>query len=880
MAAMPAPVDPVDPVDPGAAATSPTPSDEGAGTVIGRYRLVHEIGEGGFGVVYLAEQQEPVRRRVALKIIKLGMDTKQVIARFEAERQALAMMDHPHIAKVLDAGTTDRGRPFFVMELVKGLPVTDYCDRNKLSIRERLDLFVEICLAVQHAHQKGIIHRDLKPSNVLVTLQHTERPVPKVIDFGVAKATSARLTEKTVFTQLRQFIGTPEYMSPEQAEMSELDIDTRSDIYSLGVLLYELLTGVTPFDPETLRSAGYGEIQRIICEQDPPRPSTRLSTLGARATEVARHRRTSAPGHVARSLRGELDWIVMKALEKDRTRRYETANGLALDVRRFLDDEPVAAGPPGAGYRLRKLVRRHTGAFAAAAVIALLLVAGVTGTTIGLVSAVRANAALDAALASEAEQRARAERRFEDVRRLANTFLFEIDDRLLSVTGSTPAREQLVRTGLEYLDQLAAEAEDDLELMQELADAYIRVGDIQGNPRKPNLGDSPAALESYRKSLALRDRLVAARPDSVTHALAQAATHQKIGLINSYLGRLADTLASYRQGLEIIEGLDAGPRADAEVRQRLSSAHAMIGDVHEQMGRPAPALESFTRGYDIAEALVEADPASTRARRDLSISCNEVGLALQRMKRLDEAEPYYRRALAIRRELAEAAPDDQRARRDMAISHQRLGALLSLRGRHEQALEAYTEAHAIVAAQAEADPDNARAAQDLSVFLEKLGNALRDLDRPDEALARYRECVAIRRRLLDGNPDNLYMRAGFALAVECVGDMQRRMGEWVLARDSYHAALAEADAVVETDPDMRLAQTVRCHASFDLGLVHEELAEWGEARRRYRQSLDVIEAAAQRGMQLASTPAEPDEIAAAVARCDARLAGAADAAGR
>ncbi len=330
---------------------------EDPGDRIGRYKLLQLIGEGGFGSVYMAEQEEPVRRKVALKIIKLGMDTKQVIGRFEAERQALALMEHPNIAKVIDAGATETGRPYFVMELVKGIPITEYCDTNALSTVERIRLFIPVCQAVQHAHQKGIIHRDIKPSNVMVTL-HDGAPVPKVIDFGIAKATTRRLTEKTVFTEFRQFIGTPEYMSPEQAELSGLDIDTRSDIYSLGVLLYELLAGATPFDAKALRGAAFGEIQRIIREEEPAKPSTRFSHLGTASVAIAMNHH-SDPNSLARELRGDLDWITMKCLQKDRTRRYSAAAELAADIERHLVHEPVVAGPPGATYRVRKFVRRN-----------------------------------------------------------------------------------------------------------------------------------------------------------------------------------------------------------------------------------------------------------------------------------------------------------------------------------------------------------------------------------------------------------------------------------------------------------------------------------------------------------------------------------------
>ena len=377
---------------------------EKAGDKIGRYKLLQKIGEGGCGVVYMAEQQEPVRRRVAFKIIKLGMDTKQVIARFEAERQAIALMDHPNIAKVFDAGATNTGRPYFVMELVRGLQITEFCDQSHLPTEERVKLFTQVCHAIQHAHQKGIIHRDIKPSNVIVTV-NDGMPVPKVIDFGIAKAIDQRLTDKTLFTAFEQFIGTPAYMSPEQAGMTSLDIDTRGDIYSLGVLLYELLTGNTPLDTKELLAFGLAETRRIIREQEPPKPSTRLNTLSdADLSTVALRRHTDAT-KLIHILRGDLDWIVMKCLEKDRARRYETANGLAMDLLRYLKSEPVVARPPTSLYRFQKLVRRNRASLAALSTVMLVLLACVC---VSISFLIRENTAIKRALF--AEQSAKEER--------------------------------------------------------------------------------------------------------------------------------------------------------------------------------------------------------------------------------------------------------------------------------------------------------------------------------------------------------------------------------------------------------------------------------------------------------------------------------------
>jgi eukaryotic-like serine/threonine-protein kinase len=449
---------------------APLPAER-IGTLIGPYKLLEQIGEGGMGAVYMAEQQFPVRRRVALKIIKIGMDTRQVIARFEAERQALALMEHANIARVLDAGATDSGRPYFVMELVRGIPITEYCDQNNVPIRERLKLFVEVCNAVQHAHQKGVIHRDIKPSNVLVTV-NDGRAVPKVIDFGVAKATSQQLTEKTLFTAFTQMIGTPLYMSPEQADMSSVDIDTRSDIYSLGVLLYELLTGTTPFDQQRLRQSAFDEIRRIIREEEPPKPSTRISTLGAARTATATHRDVDIR-RLGQLVDGDLDWIVMKSLEKDRQRRYETAGALIKDIARHLDNQPVEARPQSGAYRLRKLIRRNKFAFIAVGAVAMALLIGVTLSTWMFL---REKAAKQRAVFAEQKAKAEADKGQKMVVELGHD-QWQLGD-LLSTLGRHDDAERLLGQSLQVFDRAAVDFPEVGYLRQEQAFSHRKIGEF------------------------------------------------------------------------------------------------------------------------------------------------------------------------------------------------------------------------------------------------------------------------------------------------------------------------------------------------------------------------------------------------------------------
>ncbi|MGA8779329.1 MAG: serine/threonine-protein kinase, partial [Terracidiphilus sp.] len=453
-----------------------------------RFQLIRKLGEGGMGQVWLAEQTLPVQRQVALKLIKAGMYDESVARRFESERQSLAIMGHPAIAKVFDAGTTPQGQPYFVMEYVPGLPVTEYCDQKKLTIRDRLELFIEACEGVQHAHQKAIIHRDLKPANILV-VEVDGKPVPRIIDFGLAKAVTHPIAGDALKTQFGNLVGTPGYMSPEQADASVQDIDTRTDVYSLGVVLYVLLAGREPFESKQGQKQQLDELLRKLREVEPPRPSTRISSDHHSSDAIAEARSTE-PRQLTRTLRGDLDWITMKALEKDRARRYGAPSDLAADIRRYLNHEPVLARPASAAYRSGKFVKRHKFALAVASVFALMVLAGAV------------------AVVREAEiarmQEARAQRRFNDVRSLANSLLFDVYDSIQELPGSTPARRIVADRALHYLDTLSQESAGSPDLERELATAYERVGDVQGNPFFANLGDTAGAIQSYRKALRIR----------------------------------------------------------------------------------------------------------------------------------------------------------------------------------------------------------------------------------------------------------------------------------------------------------------------------------------------------------------------------------------
>jgi eukaryotic-like serine/threonine-protein kinase len=916
---------------------SPTldqPPLEQPGTVIGPYKLLQQIGEGGMGVVYLAEQTEPVERRVALKIIKPGMDTRQVIARFEAEQHALALMDHPNIAKVLDAGTTgeraegreqraegreqraegreqraereagspanssflppssllpppsslrDPGRPYFVMELVKGIPLTEYCDQQRLTPRERLELFIPICQAVQHAHQKGIIHRDIKPSNILVAL-YDGRPVPKVIDFGVAKAVSQRLTEKTMFTHYGQIVGTLEYMSPEQANLNQLDIDTRSDIYSLGVLLYELLTGATPFDRQRLRSAAFEEMLRIIREEEPPKPSTRLSTIDTLPSVAAN--RHMEPKKLSTLIRGELDWIVMKALEKDRSRRYETATGLANDIQRYLSDEPVVACPPSRAYRFRKFARRNKAALSAGAVVAAALVLGLAGTSW---QSIRATRERDRAIAAEqlatdrldravqAEQVARDEATRADleaaIAQAVNAFVTE--DLLGSADpDAEPDRDLKVRDVLDraagtiegrFADQPLVKA----QILRLLGDTYF------------SLGEYDKARQHLERALQLHQQARGADHAGtlrIARSLAWVDLHEghyekSRRDFEDILRRSRDALGpEHPVTLASMAGLasaiyDLGHPAEAEelhsevleIRRRvlgpehpntLMSMLNLANAINDQ-GRHAEAEKLYRDVLELLKKVLGPEHPVTLA------SMNNLALVISRQAHPAEAEELQREVLEIqRRVLPPEHPDTLKSMHNLASA-------INNQGRHAEAEELHSEVleiHRRVLGPEH--PDTLSSMHNLSVTINaqgrhaeaeelcrevweiqrrvlgpehpdtlesmhNLANAIGDQGRHAEAEELNREVLEIRRRVLGPeHPDTLKSMYNLALAI----GRQDRLAE---AEKLYREVLEIRRRVLGPEhPD-----TLK--SMYNLALAIGRQDRHAEAEKLYREVLEI-----------------------------------------
>jgi len=722
---------------------------EVSGTRIGRYKLLQKIGEGGCGVVWMAEQEEPVRRHVALKIVKLGMDTREVIARFDAERQALAMLDHLNIAKILDAGATETGRPFFVMELVRGIKITEFCDRGNLSTAKRLELFSQVCHAVQHAHQKGIIHRDLKPSNILVTLNDGV-PVPKVIDFGIAKATAGRLTDRTLFTAFEQFIGTPAYMSPEQAELSGIDVDTRSDIYSLGVLLYELLTGRLPFDPKSLLRAGIDEIRRIIREVEPPRPSTNLSTLAdSDRAQVARLRSTD-PARLSLLLRGDLDWIVMRCLEKNRTRRYETPNALAADITRHLRNEPVVARPPSRLYRFNRLVRRNRLAFAAVVSVAVALVTGTVISTWQAVRAMRAERQADFERAMAVGERARAE------------------DLLKFMLGD-------LYTQLDRVGRL-----DVLEAVADKATAYFA-------------SLSPSDLND-------------------TTQLSRARALRLLGGVRMSQGRYADAAAAFSEAYSRAADLTVRHPKDGEVLFERGQTEFGIGLVHWKRSEYAAAIAWITRYRDTSAALVVLNPA--RPDWQLEAADAQYNLAVLGKERGEwaAARSEFLEELATLGRMIATDPGNRDLRDREAEAHQWLGNIAEVQGDYSEAVTQYTTQSKQLEYLAEADPKTATRRQYLAtalLYVVTIDMVTGRYAAARESLARAQKLLD---GLVAHDAENVDWRSLSQNALLEEASLSRRRGDIADARRIVDKALPQLDAISAREPTDRAFAELLLHA--------------------------------------------------------------------
>jgi eukaryotic-like serine/threonine-protein kinase len=713
------------------------PAGERAGARIGPYKLLQEIGEGGMGKVYMAEQVEPVRRRVALKIIKPGMDSAQVIARFEAERQALALMDHVNIAKVFDAGATENGRPYFIMELVNGVPITKYCDDAQLNPRERLELFIPVCQAIQHAHQKGIIHRDIKPSNVLVTLADG-KPVAKIIDFGVAKATDQRLTERTMFTQYGSIIGTLEYMSPEQAEMSALGIDTRSDIYSLGVLLYELLTGTTPLERAKLREAGYAEILKRIREEEPPRPSTRLSESSEALPSISAHRKTE-PARLTKLVKGELDWIVMKALEKDRTRRYETASGFARDIQRHLDGDSVEACPPSRAYRFQKFVGKHRAGLATTAAFVLLLIVS------SVFSAYQAALANRSRLQAEVERRRAdqlritAEASFQKAREAVDEYFTKVSEsKLLNVPGLQPLRKELLESSRKYYQDFLKDHADDPSVRAEAAEAWYRVGFVT-----MDVESSAEAIAYFEQATQMYDRLSREHQAVERYRYKLAMCLNDLGNQQADLGHKADARRSHERSLEIRKQVARECPDVPEYQKELGLGYAVWSERQYNAGLTSAALRSTEQEKAIFERLVRDYPDVADYKSRLAGALRSLGSRQRDCGRVGEALAAFERSLALSDALVRDHPDDVNYRLGVTSSLFGIGwTHFRLAGRALDARAAYGRALDLAEAIARDNPGLELARSNVAFYENELGRVLTRLGKPDEALEHYRKALS------------------------------------------------------------------------------------------------------------------------------------------